>query len=73
MSFIKVNFIITTVRNNNNKTIYLHCNWGGETCTNGYYLSNILDPDATPYYNNDAKPTTRGGQFKYNLKTTTIW
>ena len=72
MSFIKVNFIITTVRNNN-KTIYLHCNWGGETCTNGYYLSNILDPDATPYYNNDAKPTTRGGHFKYNLKTTTIW
>lgn len=37
MSFIKVNFIITTVRNNN-KTIYLHCNWGGETCTNGYTI-----------------------------------
>ncbi|PTL34394.1 hypothetical protein C7120_07665 [Prevotella sp. oral taxon 376] len=51
---------------------YIHCNWGWGIGRNGYYLSDVLNAEEQPVYNDDATPTTRSGNFRYRLKTSTI-
>ncbi len=51
---------------------YIHCNWGWGIGRNGYYLSDVLNAEEQPVYNDDATPTTRSENFRYRLKTSTI-
>ena len=58
--------------NNNQEALYLHCNWGWKGRRNGYFLSNALNAEELPYYDNNANPMTRSENFRYKLKTSTI-
>ncbi len=52
------------------KADYLHCNWGWQGDKNGYYLAGVFDSDAGPIY--DDNTHTRGGNYEYLLKYSTI-
>lgn len=59
-------------RKNQKENIYLHCNWGWGGSCNGYFLSNVLNAEELPYYDDNANPITRSANFRYKLKTSTI-
>ena len=51
---------------------FVHCNWGWGGDSNGYFLSDVLNAEEQPVYTDEAKPTTRGCNFRYKLQTSTI-
>lgn len=51
------------------ESYYIHCNWGWDGGSNGYYLCNVLDPDNGYVYNDSA---TRSG-YQYNMKFATFF
>lgn len=51
------------------KTDYLHCNWGWKGDKNGYFLAGVFDTDSPAF---DDSYVTRGENYKYNLKYSTI-
>lgn len=57
---------------NNQESKYIHCNWGWNGKYNGYFLSNVLNAEESPVYNDDATPATRSNNFRYRLKTATF-
>lgn len=56
---------------NSRESIYLHCNWGwgGQ---NGYFLSDVLNADENPIYDDNGNLYTRGANFRYRLKMSII-
>lgn len=61
-------------RKNNEESIYVHCNWGWGGRHNGYFLSDVLNADEGPCYDDNANLITRNisNNFRYKLKTSTI-
>lgn len=57
---------------NNQESKYIHCNWGWKGKRNGYFLSNVLNAEESPVYNDDVTPSTRSDNFRYRLKTATF-
>lgn len=57
---------------NNQESKYIHCNWGWNGNYNGYFLSNVLNAEESPVYNDDVTPSTRSNNFRYRLKTATF-
>lgn len=58
---------------NNKESKYVHCNWGwGPQSNNGYFLSNVLNAEESPVYNDDVKSSTRSNNYRYKLKTATF-
>ncbi len=58
---------------NNQENKYVHCNWGwGQLGNNGYFLSNVLNAEETPVYDDDVTSSTRSNNFRYKLKTATF-
>jgi hypothetical protein len=55
----------------NEESIYVHCNWGWYGDKNGYFLSNVLNAEENPVFNDDANET-RSSNFRYKLKTSTL-
>lgn len=52
----------------NKQSYYLHCNWGHDGVSNGYFLSNVLDTNQR-VYNDNAQ--TRAN-YQYCLETATF-
>lgn len=50
---------------------YLHCNWGWGGNKNGYFLSDVLNAEEDPVYDDDGA-LTRSNNYRYRLKTSTI-
>lgn len=59
-------------RKNNRESLYVHCNWGWGGSRNGYFLSDVLNAEEQPYYDDNANAITRSENFRYKLKTSTI-
>jgi hypothetical protein len=57
---------------NSKEALYMHCNWGWRGDCNGYFLSDVLNAEENPCFDDNANPTTRGKNFRYKLKTSTI-
>ena len=57
---------------NNKESKYVHCNWGWGGNENGYFLSNALNAEESPIYNDDVTSSTRSSNFRYKLKTATF-
>jgi hypothetical protein len=56
---------------NNKESIYVHCNWGWSGKNDGYFLSNVLNAEENPVFDDDANET-RSSNFRYKLKTSTL-
>jgi hypothetical protein len=57
---------------NNEESLYVHCNWGWGGTRNGYFLSDVLNAEEEPYYDDNASAITRSNNYRYKLKTSTI-
>lgn len=57
---------------NNKESLYMHCNWGWDGYRNGYFLSDVLNAEEMPYYDDNANAVTRSSNYRYRLKTSTI-
>lgn len=57
-------------RQNGEVTKYIHCNWGWGGLRNGYFLSDVLNADESPVY--DDFITSRSQNYRYKLKTSTF-
>ena len=51
------------------RSIFIHCNWGWYGSRNGYFLSNVLNAEQNPVFNDDG---TRSYNYRYKLKTATF-
>lgn len=56
---------------NNKENKYVHCNWGWGDDLNGYFLSNVLNAEQAPVYNDSIK-TRSSSNFRYRLQTATF-
>ena len=54
---------------NNIESIYIHCNWGWHGYRNGYFLSDVLNAEESPVFNDNG---TRSENFRYRLETATF-
>lgn len=50
----------------------IHCNWGWGGDRNGYFLENGFNAEQNPPYKDDGT-ATRSENYRYKLKTATIW
>lgn len=58
---------------NNKENKYIHCNWGwGPYSYNGYFLSNALNAEEAPIFNDNAETTRASHNYRYKLKTATF-
>ena len=57
---------------NNQEALYMHCNWGWGGYRDGYFLSDVLNAEENPCFDDNAIATTRSTNFRYKLKTSTI-
>ncbi|WP_036879844.1 C10 family peptidase [Xylanibacter oryzae] len=57
---------------NDKESKYVHCNWGWGGDRNGYFLSDVLNAEQDPVYDDGAKSTTRSEDYRYKLKTATF-
>ena len=58
---------------NNKENKYIHCNWGwGPYSYNGYFLSNVLNAEEAPIFNDNAETTRASHYYRYKLKTATF-
>ena len=58
---------------NNKESKYVHCNWGwGPYSYNGYFLSNALNAEEAPVFNDNAETTRASHNYRYKLKTATF-
>lgn len=58
---------------NNQESKYVHCNWGwGPQNNNGYFLSDVLNAEEAPVYDDNVTSSTRSNNFRYKLKTATF-
>lgn len=56
---------------NNKENKYVHCNWGWGDSHNGYFLSNVLNAEQAPVYNDSIKSRS-SSNFRYKLQTATF-
>lgn len=54
---------------NREQSYYIHCNWGWGGIKNGYYLSDVLNAEELPVFNDNA---TRSKNYRYCLETATF-
>lgn len=60
-------------RKNNNESLYMHCNWGWGGSCDGYFLSDVLNAEENPYYDDYGNPISRSSKnYRYKLKTATV-
>ena len=58
---------------NNKESKYIHCNWGWmNKKENGYFLSDVLNAEESPAFNDNAEATRTSNNYRYNLKTATF-
>lgn len=58
---------------NNKESKYIHCNWGWmNKKENGYFLSDVLNAEESPAFNDNAEATRASNNYRYNLKTATF-
>lgn len=57
------------------KNYYILCNFGWDSSSDGYYLSNVYDTTSGPTYYDNGNPNNNGGNdkyyFKYNMEIIT--
>lgn len=53
---------------NHKTSYYVHCNWGWGGLSNGYFLSNVLNAEEKPYYDDYGDAITRGQNYQYKLR-----
>ena len=53
---------------NHKTSYYVHCNWGWGGLRNGYFLSNVLNAEEKPYYDDYGDAITRGQNYQYKLR-----
>lgn len=64
---IKANLPIVELDDNN------HCNWGWKNKNeNGYFLSDVLNAEESPVFNDNAETTRASHNYRYKLKTATF-
>lgn len=57
---------------NSKESKYVHCNWGWGGDSNGYFLSDVLNAEQNPVFNDNAETTRASSNFRYNLKAATF-
>lgn len=57
---------------NKQENKYIHCNWGWDGSHNGYFLSDVLNAEQDPAFNDNDVTSTRSSNFRYRLKTATF-
>ena len=58
---------------NSKESKYVHCNWGWKNKNeNGYFLSDVLNAEESPVFNDNAETTRASHNYRYKLKTATF-